>query len=869
MFHLAPVGIDSRSRVKKDKHQEFLNDVKACVKACLRFGQNEVPGREVEAVELLRTLDSFLSHGFLVSPKCYWLYVKEFIPHDIQRDLQIEWQTKDDRKLSVGWLKTTLNNKTLNFEFLSFVAQPSIIKKHYDKNAAMRNQALLKMIAVGVDPLSNVNFKFISPAYRESQEIPLAQFSTQAPIYHVPSSTAIQPRTISRRRLNRPDLILSASVHAADSSSSFRVGSFDHPGPKEDREEEDEDLPRVELPQSANEPFLSTTRDQEYILDAMIKNHRQRIQSSARFESDSEEEAPKEEDSARRMSSSPSKTSRRRSIKAREKSMDASIPSSPSSSTSSGAAKSTNVNEEVKEEENLLDDVENGNDEVSEEVFEHEVEENGVDHNEEKDEKPEFEKFVIDEPIEGNLQLISGEIVNLAMQVFRQDSERYQAMFSIYVNYAVGEPQRRFLLLTDQCIYLLKAKLENTEEDTIQASSYTVAGIKFDSLSKSLENMSPIRMLGESSMAQNVSLGDNTKYKYETEVFLNLNNLDCISIGISSQSLCFHSTNKQIFAYSPDRREKQFQIETASQNLAELIVFKLNTIVKNKFRHLLAIDRNQNTFGSIIMHNFVRKELALPQVEIKRASLVYWLQSIKESEASRDTMESYIFVRNVYPSAWRKKMDDWTQSYFIMREHMLYQFTDSTCKEAISSVDLREKVELLEQVELKNDENFVFQLTLTEEPFIQFSFETSEEMNKWITAMRTAINSSHALELDSVACLVLCTDTTILFVQEGANFLVDGFVRSLHKISLREVHSVSSAKSTAHRLIAIQRESGDSEWVFFRNDTELYNFVTFLQNEWGLKVEEHGENWMESDNVHGKIYRQYLHKPDFFQHKMN
>ncbi|CAD5216568.1 unnamed protein product [Bursaphelenchus xylophilus] len=864
MFHLAPVGLDGPSRVKRDKHQTILNDIKVTVKECLRFGQNEIPGREIEAVELLRALDAFLAHGFKDPPKCYWFYVKEFIPKSAQADLQIEWRTSDERKLSIGWLKSTLNNKTLYFEFLSFVAQPKLMKKYYEKNAAVRNQALLKLVAVGVEPLNNVNFKFLSPAMRESQEVPIAQLSSQAPIIHVPSSTAIQPRSIPRRRLDRPGVILSASVHAADSSASFRVGSFDHPGPREDREEEDEDLPRVEVPQTANEPFLSTTRDQEYILDAMVKNHRTRIQSSARFETDSDE-AHSEEEVVRKMSSSPSKLSRRRSQRNRERSVDVAIPSSPSSSTSSGIKRDIRSSKSNDEEGKV--EVEAGEDDVKSEELQEtkeegkEAEEENVLSEEVKAES--LREAIPDEPIEGNLQLISGEIVSLAMEVFHQDSERYQAMYSVYINHSVGEPQHRFLLVTDQCIYLLKAEIENEKgQDQFYSSSLNFAASRFDS-SRSIENMSPVRNLSESNHLEG-SNHDGVKYTYRTETYLSLKYLDCISVGLNAQTLCFHSTSKQIFFSNPKRREKQFQVETASQKLGELIVFKLSAIIKAKFNHSMAIDRNQNTFSSIILHNFVRKELGLPQVEIKQANLIYWLQSLKETDTSAETMESYLYARNVYPNAWRKKTDEWVQSYFILREHMLYQFTDSTCKEAIASVDLRQKVELVEQVLLKNDENFVFQITLIEEPFIQFSFETMDEMNKWLSAITMAVSSSHASELDAVACLLVATDATLLFVQEGANFLVDGFVRCLHKMSICDIHAISSAKTPSHRILAIQRESGNSEWLFFRNDSELHNFINFVLNEWGMQIEEHGEGWMETDSVHGKIYRQCQHRIDFF-----
>lgn len=71
---------------------------------------------------------------------------------------------------------------------------------------------------------------------------------------------------------------------------------------------------------------------------------------------------------------------------------------------------------------------------------------------------------------------------------------------------------------------------------------------------------------------------------------------------------------------------------------------------------------------------------------------------------------------------------------------MLYQFTDSTCKEAISSLDLRQKLENIEEVELQYDEKFVFSLYQSDQPTIQFSFETMDSRKKWFTAFELAKN---------------------------------------------------------------------------------------------------------------------------------
>lgn len=46
----------------------------------------------------------------------------------------------------------------------------------------------------------------------------------------------------------------------------------------------------------------------------------------------------------------------------------------------------------------------------------------------------------------------------MALNVFEKDVENFQRLFSVYIDHAVGEPKRRFLLLTDHYIYLLTTR---------------------------------------------------------------------------------------------------------------------------------------------------------------------------------------------------------------------------------------------------------------------------------------------------------------------------------------------------------------------------------------------------------------------------
>lgn len=64
MFHLAPVGLESRGRVRKEQHQELLSELRHAMRRCVQNGPDLVHNsREASARELLRQLDAFMSHG--------------------------------------------------------------------------------------------------------------------------------------------------------------------------------------------------------------------------------------------------------------------------------------------------------------------------------------------------------------------------------------------------------------------------------------------------------------------------------------------------------------------------------------------------------------------------------------------------------------------------------------------------------------------------------------------------------------------------------------------------------------------------------------------------------------------------------------
>lgn len=120
-----------------------------------------------------------------------------------------------------------------------------------------------------------------------------------------------------------------------------------------------------------------------------------------------------------------------------------------------------------------------------------------------------------------------------------------------------------------------------------------------------------------------------------------------------------------------------------------------------------------------------------------------------------------------------------------------------------------------------------------------------------------------------MACLLCLTDSHLLLAQEGAHFLADGFVRPLLKLALRELHSLASlAIGRRHFLLVLRRESGESDWLFLRNEDEQERLVGALQRDFGLPVEEWREQAALSDPLQARRCRQCAQLPDLFHKRV-
>ncbi|KAI6192884.1 Pleckstrin-like proteiny domain-containing family M member 2 [Aphelenchoides fujianensis] len=900
MFHLAPVGLEPPRRVSRDRHHVYQTQIVAAIQKFVNAPSDAVfTSKDAETRDLLKCLDSFFCHGFLIPPKCYWVCVREFLPQSERKSMALEWNTRSERTLSLAWLKNALNQQSLHFQMLALIRQPALVAKYYDSNACIRNLPVFKKIAVATADLNLIAFQIETASMKQQSDIPVAQLTSTTPVVHVASSSTIETRSFSKKRQMNNEIILSASFQPNEYLARFPAG-------ESVGADVNEDLPHVEVPATANEPFLPTARDQEFMLDELVKSHRARAdQQRAPFsstDSDGDERAggfggskakrspptarqsssngsfgnpfgTVEEDGAKEEPKSRSPRQRRKSRRDRK-----AVASSLSCSTTST-------------------DDENERRKRTPPTALREIEERGLDLSKPivslRDELRGTASPAVATGLDGDIALSAGEVIQMAINVFRDDVENFQRLFAVYVDHAVGQPKRRFLCLTDRYLYVLSSTVATSTGRPIPQLS-RAAELSYLSSSMPIGSAPPMAAFspspvahlsvaeesrrrttsmavtgthaaadtsggsrGELAPADSSNITDedadgldaadtSLQISYHVETAVPLDEIEGVTLGVDGQSVAVQTRNRCVFrraVTTTEHEQKQFVVETGSQQLGECIAVALQRAVKWFGREHTTIAIGSGlTMYSIILRNF---------------------SAAPDTIGAGNTLESYLYMRNFYPKAWRRKADKWAQAYFVLRGQMLYQFTDSTCKVAENSVNIRERVDEITPVDLRDDEQFVFELHFNDgTPNMQLSFAARDQMYQWMTSITMVFSTAVEDSLVPVGCALILTDTSVLFAQEGANCLVDGFMRLLLQLTVRDFASLAALRTPRHNVLILRRESGASELVFLRNEAELQRLCTSFGAAWGLHVDELSEAAAQSDLAYARAYRQCLQMSD-------
>ncbi len=114
------------------------------------------------------------------------------------------------------------------------------------------------------------------------------------------------------------------------------------------------------------------------------------------------------------------------------------------------------------------------------------------------------------------------------------------------------------------------------------------------------------------------------------------------------------------------------------------------------------------------------------------------------------------------------------------------------------------------------------------------------------------------------ACMLIVTDTNILFAQEGTNCIVDGFMRSLATLWINRISAIYALRTETQNLLVVKREDGMLEWISLRGERELNRLIATFTERWRFPVEDclEGENFSKPE--FSRMFKQCALLPDMW-----
>ncbi|KAK0396872.1 hypothetical protein QR680_001893 [Steinernema hermaphroditum] len=239
-------------------------------------------------------------------------------------------------------------------------------------------------------------------------------------------------------------------------------------------------------------------------------------------------------------------------------------------------------------------------------------------------------------------------------------------------------------------------------------------------------------------------------------------------------------------------------------------------------------------------------------VDITYHSLVYWFQSgwkksVQQSSTPKDELSGFLYSRSFNQNTWRK-LPEWGYKFFVIQGQQLFKFTDSSCKLCEEKLTLNSSC-VISEVDLKKDAQFVIQLETSESSnVVQFNCLSRDEMKRWIQKFSVAISKPDVIEAPT-ACSLTLTDSAVIAAQEGANCMVDGFMRSLVIVPLQRIIQIIGVRIGSYRGVLIHSEKDNLEWFLVRSDDELNRLQAAFEQKLRIRL----VNYSDQDSIGRKL----------------
>lgn len=742
MFSIAPITFGATSSVGSSRipHLEqtqiealIISSVDEVVNEWTQYGAPLGP-KSRSARNLFASLDHFLSNGCLEGNRTYWRFIREFIPKSHRRYFQRECHVRSDRDLSIVWLKDSINRQVIPYYFQSFLLNWPLVRKYYTTNAMIRKRSVLQRVVEKTYEISDVAFCFVIRS-EEKNSVPIAEVRSPQPTTTLQQSPTPTIRASRRRKVLRNSDEADDAANSAISDVQIAPDLVENP------------------PDSETAPFLSTAKDFDYVFAEMIqKGERQLPTTSGAL--------PENQNSLPKVSSALERT-RLQAI-------------------ASEAAK-TNSHAKASELDGAINEFVNPFDVALKSSLSHAklVSSRGQDIPAKKLSSP--PPLCTDSAPFGEICLDVGEVIGLSINVFKTETEKFLRFFQVYEGFGTGQPQQRFLVLSNRSIYLL-----------------------------SMEYSSSMRK------------------SYVTRSYLPLKHVEFIAVSPDYQVLFIHA-EKGYSSDGLDGGSQAVEVCTACTQLGETIVhaisFAYSDIAMVDYRDLDVF--TEMTSHHFILNKFMAKELPEEKVLLKCFTLAQWRQTSLECPGGNGVQHcGFLYHKSLRSGSWLLNTGEFQQSFFHLQNRKFYQFTDSSCKVGERVISLQESVLNVSKVNA-DDSQHIFEMEFQNGERMQFQCQSRSEMEKWLLLLTSAISST-GVEDEAVACVVAISLNYVLVAQEGENCVVDGFMRTLTTISVPEIKQATGVLA-AERFACVLNDGKKLDWLFLRSPDEVDRVLAVFQ----------------------------------------
>uniref|UniRef100_A0A1I7T9P9 PH domain-containing protein n=1 Tax=Caenorhabditis tropicalis TaxID=1561998 RepID=A0A1I7T9P9_9PELO len=403
---------------------------------------------------------------------------------------------------------------------------------------------------------------------------------------------------------------------------------------------------------------------------------------------------------------------------------------------------------------------------------------------------------------DGEYEMSQGDVLQLAIDVFDQYSEKIIECFKVIENFHTSHIALRYFVVTNFNIYVFKYRPLEPNASPPAKTNLSSDGFFIPVVRIPHDRIKTIR----------ISI-DNLSFM-----------IDAVDEGFSFYHLNTVKEDQIIMSYGGSMAG----LESGAHMMNSLIM-----VVQHSALKLPNPPEVDDHIGYMCMlQPNLEKQLGR-SIDIRSAALCFWHeQTFEDREVSLATKAGYLFKTTV--GSWMKSTEEAEQKYCMIIGNDFYMFNDSNCKGKNTVIKLRDTT-------VTSTGRVNFQLK-THDGSLEFECTTQEDHTDWMRVLTIIIEDKSPEQFIS-ACLAVLTENSIALVQEGEKFWTDGFLRLLTEIKIESLKQVivvyppedkESFFANQSPLLCFVTQTDTIHYLFIRFSKELERVATALESNYGL-----------------------------------